>query len=105
MENRGWNSRAFSILDALSSSLDLLANMLHLSAAGDHVALERHDVRQVTVVVIVVQTVSDHELVGNLKTDVIDVNLPSRWAVLAQQHARFHTGWAELLEHRADELD
>ena len=37
-------------------------------------ALQRHDVRQVAVIVVVVQPVSHDKLVGNFKPDVIGLN-------------------------------
>src|SRR5688572_1997079 len=73
-------------------------------APSDHVLLQDYDIGQVAVVVVVVQPISDHEFIGNLKAHVIHRRLPRGGAVLAQEHAGLHRFGAKFLHERHDEL-
>src|SRR5262249_44764027 len=48
---------------------------------------------------------SDDELVGDFKSDIVNMRLLRRRPVLAQQHAALHAGSAELAQDGHDELD
>src|SRR5690242_18115195 len=64
------------------------------SLIPDAVSLRRQhgDVRQVTVFVVVVQPVADHEAVGDLEADVVRLEGDLLAADLAQQHADADAG-------------
>ena len=53
------------------SLADLVVNRLSTGVAADSLLFENADVGQVPVLLVVVESVADHEFVGNLKADII----------------------------------
>ena len=57
------------------------------------------------IVIIEIQSVTNHEFIGNIESDIIDLNVSGNWAVFAEKHAGLDAGGALLAENGLDEAD
>ena len=67
------------------------------------VRLEGNNIRQISVVIIEIQAISDHKFVGNIESYVVDLHIARNWALFSEEDAGFDTGSPLLAEDGLDE--
>src|SRR5215469_18270699 len=76
-----------------------------IAVSREYLWLQCNDIRQISVVIIVVQAISHNEYIRNIEPDVIDLNLARRWTIFSEQNARFDARRPLLPQDRLDQAD